>query len=90
MPCVPLGHEVVVIVNGFPKGVTVTFATDVAEPAALRAVNMYVVVTVGLTLVEPVAAVDLNVPGVMARLAAPVAAQLNVLLDPDEMLVGFA
>jgi hypothetical protein len=51
---------------------------------------MYVVVTVGLTLVEPVAAVDLNVPGVMARLAAPVAAQLNVLLDPDEMLVGFA
>ena len=90
MPCVPLGQEVVVIVNGFPKGVTVTFATDVAEPAALRAVNMYVVVTVGLTLVEPVAAVDLNVPGVMARLAAPVAAQLNVLLDPDEMLVGFA
>ncbi len=44
----------------------------------------------GLTLVEPVADVEVNVPGVMARLVAPVVAQLRVLLEPDVMLVGFA
>jgi hypothetical protein len=49
-----------------------------------------VVVIVGLVLVEPLAAVDVNVPGVMAILVAPVAAQLNVLLVPEFMLVGFA
>jgi hypothetical protein len=48
------------------------------------------VVAVGLTLVEPVADVEVNVPGVMARLVAPVVAQLRVLLEPDVMLVGFA
>jgi hypothetical protein len=45
---------------------------------------------VGLTLVEPVADVEVNVPGVMARLVAPVVAQLSVLLEPDVMLAGFA
>jgi hypothetical protein len=49
-----------------------------------------VVVTVGLTLVEPLADVDVNVPGVMATLVAPVVVQLRVLLEPDVMLVGFA
>jgi hypothetical protein len=49
-----------------------------------------VVVTVGLTLVEPVADVDVNVPGVMAILAAPVTIQLSVLLVPELMLVGSA
>jgi hypothetical protein len=49
-----------------------------------------VVVAVGLMLVEPLAAVDVNVPGVTVILVAPVAAQLNVLLDPEFMLVGFA
>ena len=44
----------------------------------------------GLTLVEPVAEVEVNVPGVMARLVAPVVAQLSVLLEPDVMLVGLA
>jgi len=34
--------------------------------------------------------VDVNVPGVMARLVAPVVAQLNVLLEPEVMLVGLA
>ena len=48
------------------------------------------VVAVGLMLVEPVADVEVNVPGVMAILVAPVAAQLNVLLAPELMLVGFA
>jgi hypothetical protein len=49
-----------------------------------------VVVAVGLTLVEPLADVDVNVPGVMARLVAPVVAQLNVLLEPEVILEGLA
>jgi len=49
-----------------------------------------VVVAVGLTLVEPLAAVDVNAPGVMAILAAPVVAQLSVLLEPEVILVGLA
>jgi hypothetical protein len=49
-----------------------------------------VVVAVGLMLVEPLADVDVNVPGVMARLVAPAAAQLSVLFAPEFMLVGFA
>ncbi len=48
------------------------------------------VVAVGLTFVEPLADVDVNVPGVMARLVAPVVAQLKVLLEPEVMLVGLA
>jgi len=49
-----------------------------------------VVVAVGLTLVEPLPDVDVNVPGVMARLVAPVVAQLSVLLEPELMPVGLA
>jgi hypothetical protein len=49
-----------------------------------------VVVAVGLTLVEPLANVDVNVPGVMAILVAPVVSQLSVLLEPEVMLVGLA
>ena len=41
-------------------------------------------------LVEPLAVVDVNVPGVMAILVAPAAAQLSVLLVPEFMLVGTA
>ena len=48
------------------------------------------VVAVGLTLVEPLADVDVNVPGVMATLVAPVVAQLSVLLEPEVILVGLA
>lgn len=48
------------------------------------------VVAVGLTLVEPLADVDVNVPGVMAMLVAPVVAQVSVLLEPEVMLVGLA
>ncbi len=39
---------------------------------------------------EPLADVDVNVPGVMARLVAPVVTQLSVLLEPEFMLAGFA
>jgi hypothetical protein len=49
-----------------------------------------VVVAVGLTLVEPLADVDVNVPGVMAMLVAPVVAHVSVLLEPEVMLVGLA
>jgi flagellar biosynthesis protein FliR len=49
-----------------------------------------VVVAVGLTLIEPAADVDVNVPGVMAILVAPVVAQLSVLLEPEVILVGLA
>lgn len=41
-------------------------------------------------LVEPLADVEVNVPGVMAILVAPAAAQLSVLLVPEFMLVGAA
>jgi hypothetical protein len=41
-------------------------------------------------LVAPLAEVEVNDPGVMAILVAPAAAQLNVLLAPEFMLVGSA
>jgi hypothetical protein len=49
-----------------------------------------VVVAVGLTLVDPLAVVEVKVPGVMAILVAPLVTQLRVLLEPDVMLVGLA
>jgi hypothetical protein len=49
-----------------------------------------VVVAVGLTLVEPLANVEVNVPGVMAMLVAPLVAQLSVLLESAFTLVGLA
>ena len=48
------------------------------------------VVAVGLTLVEPLADVEVNVPGVMASLLAPVVTQLSVLLEPAVILEGLA
>ena len=48
------------------------------------------VVAVGLTLVVPVADVDVKAPGVIAMLVASVVAQLSVLLEPEVMLVGLA
>jgi hypothetical protein len=49
-----------------------------------------VVVAVGLTLVDPLADVDVNVPGVIPILVAPVVAQLNLLLAPEVILEGLA
>ena len=68
----------------------VTVAIAVVEPAASAAVSVKVVVAVGLTLVEPLAAVEENVPGVMAMVVAPVVAQISALLDPAVMLAGLA
>jgi hypothetical protein len=48
------------------------------------------VVAVGLTVVEPLAEVDVNVPGEMAMLTAPVVLHARVLLPPDSMLAGLA
>ncbi len=70
--------------------VTVTVTSDVADPAPLVAVSIYVVVAAGLTFVEPLEAVDVNVPGVMAMAVAPVTDQLSVLLEPEFMLAGTA
>lgn len=44
----------------------------------------------GLTPVEPFAVVDVNAPGVIAMLVAPVVVQLSVLLEPDLMLAELA
>jgi hypothetical protein len=44
----------------------------------------------GLTVVEPVADVDVKEPGVMAMLVALVVAQLSMLVPPAAMLVGLA
>jgi hypothetical protein len=48
------------------------------------------VVAVGLTLVEPVAEVDVKVPGEIEIFDAPVVDQLSVLLEPDFMVAGLA
>jgi len=44
----------------------------------------------GLTLVEPLAEVEVKDPGVMAMDRAPLVAQLRVLLVPEFTVVGFA
>jgi len=49
-----------------------------------------VVVAVGLTLVDPLADVEMNVPGVMATDVAPLVDQLRVLLVPELMVLGLA
>lgn len=67
-----------------------TLAVEVVDPEEFVAVSVYVVVAVGLTPVEPLAEFDVNVPGVMAILPAPLVVQLSVLLEPEVMLVGFA
>ena len=40
VPCVPPGHEAVVIVKAPPGAVRVTIAVDVVEPEALLAVRV--------------------------------------------------
>jgi hypothetical protein len=49
-----------------------------------------VVVEVGLTLVEPVAELEVKVPGVMEIVVAPEVDQLRVLLEPELIPVGLA
>ena len=47
-------------------------------------------VAAGLTLVEPLAELDVKFPGAIAMLVAPVVAQLSVALEPAVMLAGLA
>lgn len=47
------------------------------------------VVADGFTLVEPLADVEVKVPGPMATLVAPLTDQLSVLLAPTVMVAGF-
>lgn len=89
-PCVPAGHAVVVMLSAPPAAVTVTIVVEVTAPEAFAAVKVYVVVTEGLTLVDPSLAVDVKVPGDTVTLVAPVLAQLSVLLPPAAMLAGLA
>ncbi len=70
--------------------VTVTVALLVTEPTPFVAVSVYAVVTDGDTVVEPLAAVDVNPPGVIAMVVASLEAQLSVLLAPALMLEGLA
>jgi hypothetical protein len=49
-----------------------------------------VVVVVGLTLVEPVADVEVKVPGEMEIVVASLVVQCRVLVAPEFTLVGFA
>jgi hypothetical protein len=48
------------------------------------------VVAVGLRTTDPLAAVDANVPGVMAMLVAPDVVQLNVVVEPLIIDAGLA
>lgn len=84
------GFAVNDVIDGRVEVCTVTVAVAVTDPAALVAVNTYVVVVSGLTLVVPLAEVDANVPGVIVMVAAPEVVQLSVLIAPREIPVGLA
>jgi hypothetical protein len=75
---------------GVPAALIVTVAVDVTEPDALVAVSVYIVVAVGLTLVDPLADIEVNPPGEIEIVVAPLAVQLRVLLAPELMLAGLA
>src|ERR1017187_4862960 len=70
-------------------GFTVTVAVAVILPAGATAVRVYVVVTAGVTVVEPVSA-TLPTPLLIETLVAPCTNQVNVELWPAEILVGLA
>ena len=61
---------------------TVTVVPEVVEPEELVADKVYVVVDAGLTDTEPLALVDVRVPGLIETLTAPLVTQLSVVLDP--------
>jgi hypothetical protein len=84
------GFAVKELIDGLLAAFTVTVTVDVAEPAAFIAVSVYVVVAVGLMLVVPLADVEVNVPGVMLILVAPLVAQVSVLLLPESIAGGLA
>jgi hypothetical protein len=78
------------LITGKVAASTATVTVVFTEPAELVAVSVYVVVAVGLTVLEPLADADVEVPGVIATEVAPVVAQFNVLLPPTLRLAGLA
>ena len=70
--------------------VTVTVAVEVTDPVLLVAVNVYVVVEVGATEVDPLVEVEVNVPGVIFTWVAPEVVQLRVALAPEVIDDGVA
>ncbi len=84
------GLAVKELIAGMLWAATVTVAFDVTEPVEFVAVSVYVVVAVGLTLVDPLAEADVNDPGEIETLVAPDVDQLKVLLPPALMLEGEA
>ena len=78
------------IVGLLPAGFTVTVTCIVFEPAEFAAVSKYVVVAAGETLVEPLADVDVKLPGVMEIAVAPLVDQESVTLVPDVIVVALA
>ncbi|MGB7281757.1 MAG: hypothetical protein WBE13_05795 [Candidatus Acidiferrum sp.] len=85
-----VGLAVNEVIVGSETGITVSVRVLVAEPALFVAVKVYVVVADGSTLVEPLADVEVNPPGLMPMLVAPLVTQLKVLLEPESMLAGLA
>jgi hypothetical protein len=85
-----VGLAVNELITGSAAAETTTCAEAVTEPAALVAVSTYVVVSSGLTPVEPLAEEGVMFPGLMVRLAAPDVVQLSVLVPPNVMPVGLA
>jgi hypothetical protein len=80
-----------VIVGFVPSdAVTVTVAVLVTEPVLLVAVSVYAVVADGDAVVEPLAATEVNPPGLIAMLVAPLVAQLRVVLAPALIPEGLA
>jgi len=69
---------------------TVTVTVEVVEREEFVAVSVKVVVAVGLTLVEPLAEAEVNEPGEIEIVVAPLVAQLSVVLVPEFTVVGFA
>lgn len=83
-------NELIVGFGGFDSVVTTIVVFAVVEPAAFVAFSVYVVVAVGLTVVDPVSDVEVKAPGVIATLVASAVDQLSVLLAPAVMLAALA
>jgi len=68
---------------------TVTVADLVTDPEALTAVNVYVVVTAGITVELPAADIE-PIPWSMIRAVALVTLQLSTEELPPDIMVGLA
>jgi hypothetical protein len=71
-------------------GRTVTVAGAVVGPTSFVAVNVYVVVAVGETTVEPDPGPNTSPPGLIVIPVAPEVLHDSVLLVPDAIVVGLA